>query len=258
MHMSRIKQTFEQAIGPLLNVYFTAGYPKLESTIPTLKALQEGGVDLIELGMPYSDPLADGETIQESSSVALKNGMSIDKLFSQLEDATADLNVPVLLMGYLNPIMQFGAEKFCQKCQQVGVDGLIIPDLPMELFDAEFGSLFKKYELDFVFLITPETPEARIQEIDQRTTGFIYMVSSSSTTGKTSGLSPEQLAYFERIQQMKLKNPRMIGFGISDAESFRQATQFAEGAIIGSAFIKQLGKDASAEAIKQFVKNIKS
>ena len=256
--MSRIKKTFEEANGPLLNVYFTAGYPELESTIPNVKALEEGGADLIELGMPYSDPLADGETIQQSSSVAINNGMSIETLFDQLTDVRKDVGLPILLMGYLNPIMQFGSKEFCEKCKEVGVDGLIIPDLPLELFDAEFSDLFKSNDLDFVFLITPETPDDRVKEIDERTTGFIYMVSSSSTTGKSGELSQEQIAYFERIENMKLQNPRMIGFGISDSHTFKQATSHAEGAIIGSAFIKQLAEDASEGSIKNFVKKVKS
>lgn len=256
--MSRIKQAFEEDNGPLLNIYFTAGYPELESTIPTLKALEEGGADLVELGMPYSDPLADGETIQASSSVALANGMSINKLFEQLDGVRDEVSVPILLMGYLNPIMQFGVERFCAECQKVGIDGLIIPDLPLELFDAEFAEVFQRFELDFVFLITPETKEDRIKKIDQRSTGFIYMVSSSSTTGGTGGLSDTRVDYFKRIRSMNLQNKRMIGFGISDKNSFDQATEYADGAIVGSAFIKQLGKDASKEAIKSFIQKIKS
>ncbi len=255
--MNRITQAFDQATKPLLNVYFTAGYPELESTISVLKSLEAAGTDLVELGMPYSDPLADGETIQQSSSVALANGMSIEKLFEQLADARNEISIPIILMGYLNPIMQFGAERFCEKCKEVGVDGLIIPDMPQELFDDEFQPIFEKNGLDFIFLITPETPEARIREIDQRSTGFIYMVSSSSTTGGTGGLTTAQLDYFKRIKEMKLKNRRMIGFGISDQKSFDQATEFAEGAIVGSAFIKQLGTDASSEAIKTFIQNIR-
>ena len=238
-------------------MYFTAGYPNLDSTVPVLKSLETGGADLIELGMPYSDPLADGTTIQESSSIALVNGMSIETLFDQLAGIRKDVDVPILLMGYLNPIMQFGSEKFCQKCKKVGVDGLIIPDLPMELFDAEYQELFKAYGLDFVFLITPETPEPRIRAIDERSSGFVYMVSSSSTTGSTSGLSESQIAYFKRVETMRLTNKRLIGFGISDQESFDQATQYSDGAIVGSAFIKQLGKDASDQGIRQFVKIIK-
>ncbi|MEQ9229214.1 MAG: tryptophan synthase subunit alpha [Cyclobacteriaceae bacterium] len=255
--MTRITQAFDQATKPLLNVYFTAGYPELESTISVLKSLEAAGTDLVELGMPYSDPLADGEMIQQSSSVALANGMSIEKLFEQLAVARTEISIPIILMGYLNPIMQFGAELFCEKCKEVGVDGRIIPDLPMELFDDEFQPIFDKHGLDFVFLITPETPEARIREIDKRSTGFIYMVSSSSTTGGTGGLTAAQLDYFQRIKEMKLQNRRMIGFGISDQKSFDQATEFAEGAIVGSAFIKQLGTDASSEAIKTFIQNIR-
>lgn len=255
--MSRIREVFNSAEGPLLNVYFTAGYPELGSTIQVLKALQRSGADLVELGMPYSDPLADGETIQESSSRALANGMSIEKLFEQLTEIKGQIEMPVMLMGYLNPIMQYGAEDFCSKCHEVGVDGLIIPDLPMELYETEYEDLFKKYHLDFVFLITPETSESRVREVDERATGFIYMVSSSSTTGKTGDLSQAQIDYFRRTDNMGLKNPRMIGFGISDKKSFDQACAYSNGAIVGSAFIKQLASDASDQAIDRFIKNIK-
>ncbi len=255
--MNRIKLAFEAAQHPLLNVYFTAGYPELNSTRTVLRALEAADADMVEIGMPYSDPLADGTTIQESSSVALANGMTIDTLFDQLEGMRLELDIPVILMGYINPVMQYGVEKFLAKCSYVGVDGLILPDVPMELFDAEYVPLLRKYDLDFIFLITPETDETRIRLIDERSTGFIYMVSSSATTGNTAGLSAEQRAYFERIRGMKLKNHCMIGFGIHDRQTFREATQYADGAIVGSAFIKQLAQDASEEAIDRFVRNFK-
>lgn len=248
---------FAEANAPLLNIYFTAGFPHLEDTGRILKALQDGGADMVEIGMPYSDPLADGEIIQKSSSVALQNGMTIEKLFEQLENIRSEVDIPLVLMGYLNPVMQYGVKAFCQKCQQVGIDGLIIPDLPMELFDSEFKGIFQEAELDFVFLVTPETSDERISEIDKRSTGFIYLVSSSSTTGKTIGFGEEQLSYFERIKSMNLKNKTMVGFGISNRETFIQACETADGAIIGSAFIKQLAKDSSEEGIRLFIQEIK-
>ena len=254
--MSRIDSAFNQPKAPLLNVYFTAGFPDLNSTIPVLKGLEKAGADMVEIGMPYSDPLADGPTIQQSSMRALENGMSIKVLFEQLAGMREEMKLPIILMGYLNPIIQFGMEAFCKRCAEVGIDGLIIPDLPMELFDSEFSELSKQHNLDFIFLITPETKEERIREIDQRSTGFIYMVSFSSTTGSTGELSEDQLNYFKRIETMNLINKRMIGFGISDKQTFQQATDHADGAIVGSAFIKQLEIDSSPEAIGSFVDKI--
>jgi tryptophan synthase alpha chain len=255
--MNRIELDLAATNHPVLNVYFTAGYPELNSTRKVLRALKEAGADMVEIGMPYSDPLADGTTIQESSALALKNGMTMDLLFEQLEGMRLEVDLPVILMGYLNPVMQYGIEEFCLQCREVGVDGLIIPDLPMELFDEEYASIFKKFSLDFIFLITPETDEERIRALDTRSTGFLYMVSSSATTGATGGLSEEQLDYFERVQKMGLRNKRLIGFGISDRVSFQAATAHADGAIIGSAFIKQLGKDPSEEGITKFIQGIK-
>lgn len=255
--MNRIKLAFEAAQDPLLNVYFTAGFPELDSTRKVLRALQAGGADMVEIGMPYSDPLADGTTIQESSAKAIANGMTIDRLFDQLEGMRLEIKIPVILMGYLNPVMQYGPEKFIAKADEVGVDGLIIPDLPVELFDEEYLPILKKYRMDFIFLITPETSEERIHMLDQRSAGFIYMVSSSATTGSRAGLTVEQKLYFERIKAMNLKNRRMIGFGIYDSQTFTEATQYANGAIVGSAFIKQLAQDASEEAIDGFVNSIK-
>ena len=255
--MNRIKNVFNEATDSLLNIYFTAGYPEPDSTIAVIKALQSAGADLIELGIPYSDPLADGLTIQESSSLALANGMCIERLFEQLGDFRSEVWLPVLLMGYLNPIMQYGVNNFCAKCTEVGIDGLIIPDLPLEMYEDQYQKLFETYGLDFVFLIAPETSEERIRKIDEHTTGFIYMVSSSSTTGKTQELSESQIEYFKRIRDMNLKNPRLIGFGISDKKSFDKVTEYADGAIVGSAFIKQLARDSSHDAILNFIKKIK-
>ena len=255
--MNRIELDLAASTHPVLNVYFTAGYPELKSTRKILRALNESGADMVEIGMPYSDPLADGTTIQESSAVALKNGMTMDVLFEQLEGMRLEIDMPVILMGYLNPVMQYGLEEFCLQCREVGVDGLIIPDLPMELFDEEYSAVFKKFSLDFIFLITPETDEERIRALDARSTGFLYMVSSSATTGATGSLSQEQLNYFERVKNMGLKNKRLIGFGISDKASFEAATAHSDGAIIGSAFIKQLSKDPSDSGIKEFINSIK-
>ncbi len=256
--MKRIADLFERTSEPVLNVYFTAGFPSLTSTAQVLNALEKAGADMVEIGMPYSDPLADGQTIQESSTVALQNGMSIQLLFDQLKDCRKTVELPIVLMGYLNPILQFGTEAFFRKCEEVGVDGLIIPDLPQELFDSEFKDLAQRYNQDMIFLITPETSEERIRKIDERCSGFLYMVSSSSTTGASSDISEEQKKYFERIQSMKLRNKRLIGFGISDRKSFEEASKWSDGAIVGSAFIRQLRNDASNEAIEQFIKRLKS
>lgn len=238
--MNRIDQLFQRKKERVLSIYFTAGFPKLEDTLPIMKAIEEAGADIIEVGMPYSDPIADGPTIQESNMQALANGMSMKVLFSQLEQMRQQVSLPVIMMGYLNPIMQYGMEKFCQKCQEIGVDGLIVPDLPMQQYQEEFKTLFDSYGLHNIFLISPQTSEARIREIDQNSNGFIYMVSSHSITGAKSSISEEQISYFNRVRDMQLKNPKLIGFGISDAETFSTASSYSNGAIIGSAFIKQI------------------
>jgi tryptophan synthase alpha chain len=207
--------------------------------------------------VPYSDPIADGPTIQDSNKIALDNGMSMKKLFEQLKGFRAKIHIPVVLMGYLNPIIQFGMEDFCKKCKEVGIDGLIVPDLPMQQYLDEFKSLFEEYGLVNTFLISPQTSEKRIREIDENTDGFIYMVSSHSITGAKSGISKEQIAYFKRVQDMNLKNPRLIGFGISDAETFTTASSYSHGAIIGSAFIKTI-KDSKnlSEDIKNYLQSV--
>ncbi|WP_420152780.1 tryptophan synthase subunit alpha [Siphonobacter sp.] len=256
--MNRITQLFQQQSQKLLNVYFTAGYPQLNDTRTILKNLQEAGADLVEIGMPYSDPVADGETIQVSNQRALENGMSLKVLFSQLEGMRDEIHVPVLLMGYINPVLQFGVEAFCQKCQEVGVDGLILPDIPVDVYEEEFKPTFEKYGLLNIFLITPQTTEKRIQYIDEVSQGFIYMVSSASITGAKTGISAEQEAYFDRIASLNLKNPRLIGFGISDNQSFEQASKKANGAIIGSAFIKAISQGSDLPStIQTFVQGIK-
>jgi tryptophan synthase alpha chain len=237
--MSRIQQLFKKTKRPLLNIYCTAGYPRLESTLEVMQALQNNKVDLIELGMPYSDPLADGPVIQESSAIAIGNGMSIYTLFSQLKSMRPNIKLPVILMGYMNPVLQFGFEKFCEKAATVGIDGLIIPDLPMHEFETEYASIIKKYNLNFIFLVTPETTEHRIRQIDKLSTGFLYAVSSSSTTGGNTDITLQE-TYFERLQSLKLNNPILIGFGIKDKATFQSACKYTNGAIIGTAYIKAL------------------
>ncbi len=243
--MNRIDELFKKKKERVLSIYFTAGFPELEDTLPIMEAIEAAGADIIEIGVPYSDPIADGPTIQESNMVALENGMSLKKLFSQLQDMRKTVSLPVVLMGYLNPIMQYGMEEFCKKCKEVGVDGLILPDLPMQQYMDELKSLFDQYELRNTFLISPQTSEIRIREIDHHSTGFIYLVSSHSITGAKSGITGEQVTYFERVAAMNLTNPRLIGFGISDSETFTKASKFGNGAIIGSAFIKKI-KDSKA------------
>jgi len=255
---NRITQIFGQKKRDILSVYFTAGFPDLKDTILITKALADAGADIVEIGMPYSDPVADGPTIQHSNDVALGNGMTIKLLFEQLADMRSSVQVPILLMGYLNPVVQFGVENFCRKCREIGIDGLILPDLPMYEYLETYKATFEKYGLLNIFLITPQTSDERIRQIDGVSEGFIYMVSSASVTGSKSGIGDEQEAYFQRIKNMNLQNPTLIGFGISDRETFGKACQYASGAIIGSAFIKQLGQSADLDAdIAGFVGNVK-
>lgn len=255
--MNRIHKLFNTKKDRVLSIYFTAGFPKLGDTLPIMEAIQEGGADIIEIGVPYSDPVADGPTIQESNMVALENGISMKKLFAQLEGFREKIKLPVVLMGYLNPIMQYGMEAFCMKCQEVGIDGLILPDLPMQQYLDEYKELFEQYGLVNTFLISPQTSEARIREIDEHSNGFIYMVSSHSITGAKAGISEEQIAYFKRVKEMGLQNPRLIGFGISDSETFSKASEYSNGAIIGSAFIKVLknAKDLNQD-IQAYLKEV--
>lgn len=258
--MNRITELFENHPRANLNVYFTAGYPQLNDTRRVLSALQEVGVDLVEIGMPYSDPVADGETIQQSNQQALENGMTVRLLFDQLKGMrTNGITVPVLLMGYLNPVIQFGVEQFCEQCAEVGVDGLILPDMPMDVYLREYQSIFEKYGLLNIFLVTPQTSEARIRQIDSLSEGFIYTVSSASVTGSKTGVSDNMEAYFDRINAMSLRNPRLIGFGIKDRPTFTKACHYAHGAIIGSAFIRILQESESLERdIKDFIGSIKA
>ncbi len=240
----------------LLSIYFTAGYPSLNNTVKIIEDLENNGVDMIEIGLPFSDPLADGPTIQESSTAALKNGMTTEILFSQLKDIRKTVSIPLIIMGYFNPMLQYGVEAFCKKCQEIGIDGLILPDLPLDVYQEEYQEIFKKHGLLNVFLITPQTSDDRIHQIDNASNGFIYMVSSASVTGSKSGFGQEQESYFERIAKMNLKNPQIVGFGIKDEETFKQATKTAKGAIIGSAFIKHLTANG-VDSISEFVNTIR-
>lgn len=254
--MSRIKELFQHKKHNVLNVYCTAGYPQLNSTIPVMQALQKSGVDLIELGMPYSDPLADGPVIQKSGLKALQNGMTIAKLFEQLKDFRATVHVPVILMGYLNPILQYGFEAFCSKAAEVGIDGFIIPDIPMYEYETHYKSIIKKHELDFIFLVTPETSAERIIKLDALSSGFLYAVSSSSITGSDKKFAPVE-SYLQRLQSMKLNNPILVGFGIRDNETFTAACKYAAGAIIGTAYIKELEHSKNIEqTTEEFIKGI--
>jgi tryptophan synthase alpha chain len=261
--MNRITKLFQDTEkdqdGGLLNVYFTAGFPELDDTMRVLRALQDGGADLVEIGMPYSDPVADGETIQKSNDQALENGMSVRILFEQLKDMRETISVPVLLMGYVNPVLQYGIENFCRKCAEVGVDGLILPDMPMDVYLDEYKAIFDSYGLLNIFLITPQTSEARIRLIDEVSEGFIYTVSSASVTGSKSGVNADMESYFARLNSMNLRNPRLIGFGIKDHETYKQASSHSAGAIIGSAFIRVLQETTDLEEdIKSFVRSVKN
>lgn len=259
--MNRLTTLFQQKTADVLNVYFTAGFPQLGDTVPILQALQDAGADLVEIGMPYSDPVADGETIQRSNQQALDNGMTVAKLFEQLQGIRAQgITVPVLLMGYLNPVVQFGIEKFCQQCQAVGVDGLILPDLPLEVYERQYKSLFAKHGLQVVFLVTPQTSAARVRQLDALADGFIYLVAAAGTTGAQTDMNADVDAYLSRTQALGLRNPTLVGFGISDAASFAAASRHTTGAIIGSAFIRLLQHTPEAEqaaAIREFVASIR-
>lgn len=254
--MKRIEDLFKKKPTGVLNVYCTAGYPTLESTIPMMEAIQAGGADLIEIGMPYSDPLADGHVIQSSSAIALQNGMTIDYLFQQLQGFRKSIQLPVVLMGYMNPVLQYGFEKFCAKALEVGIDGLILPDLPIVEFESKYAAFIKHYNLDFVFLVTPETSENRVRQLDQQSSGFLYAVSSSSTTGNEKDFD-KVVEYLNRLKSYQLKNPFLVGFGIKDKMTFDVVRPHANGAIIGSAFIKAIADSNDAvKTAKEFVKGV--
>lgn len=241
--MNRINELFNRKHHDILSLYFCAGSPTLESTATVIRTLEQKGIDLIEIGIPFSDPMADGVVIQEAATQALRNGMTLKKLFGQLKDIRQNVNIPLILMGYLNPIMQYGFENFCQSCQTCGIDGIIIPDLPFKDYQEEYRPVAERYNLRIIMLITPETSEERIREIDQHTDGFIYMVSSAATTGAQKNFDEQKQAYFRRIEKMKLHNPRMIGFGISNRQTYEAAAAYASGCIIGSKFVTLLNEE---------------
>ncbi len=253
--MNRIAQKLQED-KKILSIYFTAGFPNLDDTVQIIQNLEKSGVDMIEIGLPFSDPLADGPTIQQSSTQALEDGMSTQLLFEQLKNIRQSVAIPLIIMGYFNPMLQYGVEEFCKKCAEIGIDGLIIPDLPVDVYAEQYKSIFDKYGLLNIFLITPQTSDERIRFIDSVSEGFIYMVSSASVTGSQTGFGASQEAYFERIANMNLKNPQIIGFGINDAQTFKQATTYAKGAIIGSAFIKYIRAN-HGKNIPEFVKEIR-
>ena len=259
--MNRIEKLFSEKKENILSIYFTAGFPEVDATLTVLQSLQDSGVDLVEIGMPYSDPVADGETIQASNQQALEQGMSVEKLLGQLSSIRENgITLPIILMGYLNPVYQYGVERFCAACEKIGIDGLILPDLPLDEFKGEYAEIFERHGLLNIFLITPQTSDERIREIDSHSKGFIYMVSSASVTGATSGVSENMEAYFDRVNNLGLKNPRLVGFGIKDKESFQKAAKHASGAIIGSQFVRVLeaSKGDLAKGINHYIRSITS
>jgi tryptophan synthase alpha chain len=238
--MNRIQKLFAEKKTNILNVFYTAGFPNLTDTVSIAEFLEKAGVDIIEIGIPFSDPIADGPVIQESNKMALDNGMTLTLLLQQVKEARPKVNLPIILMGYINPIMQYGIEKFCKDAAAAGVDGVILPDMPMDVYQTEYKSIFESYKLSNTFLISPTTSEKRILQIDEATNGFIYAVSSSSTTGTKQGFDLDQESYFKKLKSLKLKNPFLIGFGISNHQTFSKACEYASGAIVGSAFITLL------------------
>lgn len=253
--MNNLKKLFRQKNRELLAVYFTAGYPEIDGTVDTILQLDRAGADIVEVGMPFSDPLADGPTIQQSSKKALEQGMSIERLFGQLSGIRAKTQVPLVLMGYLNPVLQFGVERFCRRCQEVGVDGLILPDMPLHWYESNCKSLFWAHGLSSIFLVTPQTSDARIRQLDAATNGFLYAVSSSSTTGGSRGFGPAQKAYFQKLAAMKLKNPTLVGFGISSHEDFSTVCRHLNGGVVGSAFIRSQREGVPAELFVSRLRN---
>ena len=254
--MSKLELVFKEKSKRILNVYCTAGYPALDSTMKVMASLQKNGADIIELGMPYSDPLADGEVIQVSSIKALSNRMNIAVLFDQIKDMRKSISIPVILMGYMNPILQYGFEAFCKKAKEVGIDGLILPDLPLFEFEDSYGKIITENNLDFIFLVTPETPEQRVKKLDSLSNGFLYAVSSSATTGKDKDFNVVS-QYLQKLQAMRLKNPILVGFGIKDKATFDAATVHTQGAIIGSAYIQVLSKGGDIEtSTSQFLNSV--
>jgi len=255
--MNRIAELFSRKQNRILSVYFTAGYPELNDTTKLLTLLQAHGADIIEIGFPFSDPIADGSVIQNSSHAAIMNGMSLNLLFAQLAEMRKTITIPIILMGYLNPVMQMGFEHFCNACKVAGVDGFIIPDMPVGVYEKEYSDITLKHGLSNIMLVTPETSDERIRHIDSLSNGFVYLVSAASTTGAVDRFDENQVAYFERVAAMKLKNPLMIGFGISNKSTLESAFDHASGAIIGSAFIKSLNTGKLEESVKNFFASLK-
>lgn len=256
--MNRINQLFEKKNERILSVYYSAGFPALNHTLDIAIWLEKAGADMIEIGIPFSDPIADGPTIQESNKVALDNGMTLELLFKQIKVLREHVSIPVILMGYINPVLQYGVDRFCESCAEVGVDGLILPDLPMSEYLVEYQGKFSQHGLKNIFLITPQTSDERIRQVDEQSNSFIYMVSTSSTTGAKDSFGEEQNSYFERVKSLNLVNPTLVGFGISNKVTFDQACAHSKGAIIGSAFIKLLSSSTDLESdIHEFVKSIK-
>lgn len=256
---NRIDQLFREKDGGVLSIYITAGYPGLYDTLPLLRSLQEYGADMVEIGMPFSDPLADGPVIQQSSQQALQNGISLKILFQELEKVRESIHIPLVLMGYLNPVLQMGMEAFLGRCRDVGIDGVIIPDLPPVEYESEYLDLFRSYGIYHALLVTPQTKEERIRKIAALSEGFLYLVAAASTTGAKKSLGAQQKEYFQRLQKMQLPLPGLIGFGISNRDTFLTACKFASGAIIGSAFISALGaKNALSleQKVKEFMDGI--
>lgn len=257
LEMNRLNQLFSAKKNNLLSIYYTAGYPQLNTTLDIAEALEKAGVDFLEIGFPYSDPVADGPTIQHSSEKALESGMTLNLLFEQLADLRKRVSIPILLMGYANPMMQYGVERFCKKAAEVGVDGVIVPDLPMYEYETLYADHFKANNLSNIFLVTPQTSEERIRKIDELTNSFIYLLSSSSITGGNLNVSVNIEDYYKRVKAMELKNPAIIGFGITDGKSFSKACEYAAGAIVGSAFVKLLGTEGYLEKIPGFIEAIR-
>jgi len=255
--MNRIDELFKHKNKKILSVFFTAGHPNLNDTVEIIRSLERNGADMIEIGIPFSDPLADGPVIQKSGLTALANGMSLKVLFEQLAEIRQSVKIPLLLMGYINPVMRYGVDAFCASCEKAGIDGIILPDLPYSEYNLHYKDVFAKHNLHNILLITPQTTDERLIEIDKAASGFIYMVSTSATTGSSKTFAPEVIDYFSRISNSKLKNPTIIGFGIKDKETFDLATEYANGAIIGTAFVKALDQEGSIEEkVKKFISNV--
>jgi tryptophan synthase alpha chain len=256
--MNRIDRLFQKNDLGILSVYATAGYPGLGDTVPVIQELARKGVDMIEIGMPFSDPLADGPLLQVCNQQSLENGMTLNRLFDQLAGIRQTVDIPLILMGYLNPVLNFGMDKFCRKAREIGMDGVILPDLPLKEYKAHYQKTFRENGLHIIFLVSPQTAEERIREIDRTGSGFIYLVSAASTTGVKAGFQPEQIDYFQRVRGMGLKLPQLIGFGISTRETYEQACRYASGAIIGSAFMKVLMDEGSIQDnVSRFLQQIR-